>query len=337
MGKYSLDAFEVYPLVKLRPAMSNPGSSSYRLLEPGPEEGSFMLACKEQVILRLQLNTDDISDACGNICKLGRFYEGGEDLAGVVLAEAAFTGIALTQLVQACRWAFDRAVLLVEPGTELVEVCRREGIPFGLWLDLRRGILPLRRSIAQENLARNWEQYPVYLFSDRSLTEEELDAGCRWHSSGANIPALLGPRMTLRRMMFPKDLTAGGIMPLRMWWQNIGTAPLYRNAEICLELRNEQGRFPIVVDGTGFRPGVGDSTFNTTAQLPEPQGTFMLWCGLKYRSTMLKLAMEAPESEGMYAIGQVTMDDVDRPYLSTMWEEQYADGYYPLEDPEQPE
>ena len=47
--------------------------------------------------------------------------------------------------------------------------------------------------------------------------------------------------------------------------------------------------------------------------------------------------MEAQEDDGLYRVGDVTLDDASRPYLATMWEEQYADGYYPLEDPAQPE
>jgi two-component system KDP operon response regulator KdpE len=44
---------------------------------------------------------------------------------------------------------------------------------------------------------------------------------------------------------------------------------------------------------------------------------------------------EVPKKK--FHIGELALDDVLRPYLSTMWEEQYADGYYPLEDPAQPE
>ena len=85
-------------------------------------------------------------------------------------------------------------------------------------------------------------------------------------------------------------------------------------------------------------PGLGDSTMNLTAKLPEvPCGTYELWCGLKAGEKYLPLAMHAAENGGMYCVGQVTLDEMVRPYLATMWEEQYADGYYPLEDPAQPE
>ena len=47
--------------------------------------------------------------------------------------------------------------------------------------------------------------------------------------------------------------------------------------------------------------------------------------------------MDVPGTDGLYAIGTVHLDHTSRPYLRTMWQEQYADGYYPLEDPAEPE
>ena len=126
-------------------------------------------------------------------------------------------------------------------------------------------------------------------------------------------------------------------MPLRMWWQNLGTAPLYRDAKICLELYDGKERIPVQLPQLLFRPGVGDSTCNVTAMLPSVKGEFELRCGLRVDGAMLPLSMEAPEDAGMYGIGRITLDDLARPHLSTMWDDTYADGYYPLEDPAQPE
>ena len=346
MGKYSIDAFEVHPLTKLRPVMTPPEETACRMLELSqralePQNGELLTPPdigEGEVLLRLTLSEQgDIADACGFIRRMGFCYEGGKALAGVVMTEGPFSGAVLDQLVQAYAQGFENTFLLTEPGTALAGCCTRMGVRFGLWLELDRGILPLRREIARSGLARNWERLPVYIASGRELTPEEGDAAHRWHASGANVPALLGPRMTLRRLMFPRDLTAGGPMPLRMWWQNLGSAPMYRDVEICLELYDGKERFPIGVPDAMFRPGMGDSTVNTTACLPKICGTFDLRCGLRSRGKLLKLNMEAPEQEGMYTIGQVTVDDVPRPWLASMWEETYADGYYPLEDPAQPE
>ena len=346
MGKYSLDAFEVYPLVKLRPVVSEPEADAYQLLELSqselePETGDLWMPPPVEsgkVILRLKFAEHaDLADVCGFIRRMGFCYEGGKQLAGVVMTGGSFSGAEYSQLVKAYRQGFESTDLLAEPGTVLAENCMRAGVKFGLWLPLDRGILKLRRCIGQDNLARNWETCPVYIWAGREMTAEETDAARRWHASGAEVSAILGPRMTLRRLMFPRDLTSGGPMPLRMWWQNVGNAPMYRDVEICLELCGGGERYPIQIPDAGFRPGVGDSTVNRTATLPEIQGTFALRCGLRFQGKMLKLAMAAPEEDGMYTLGQVTLDGVQRPYLAAMWEETYADGYYPLEDPAQPE
>ena len=345
MGKYSIDAFEVHPLVKLRPVTTKPGTTSFQLLElhQAELEKAELLAPPaadgENVILLLHLDEkSDLSDACGFIRRMGSCYEGGKGFAAVVMAMGTFDGVAREQLVKAYAQGFAAAILLAEPGNGVAEICRRMGVPFGLWLELERGILPLRRSIGQENLARVWEKYPVYLHAGKNLTEEELDAARRWHISAADVALPYGGWMTLRRMMFPEGLTTGGLMPLRLWWQNIGTAPIYENVQLQLELRCDGNRHEIDAPCMLEHPGVGDSTMNLLAKLPEVScGTYELWVGLKAGEKSLPLAMEAQEDGGLYRVGDVTLDEESRPYLATMWEEQYADGYYPLEDPAQPE
>lgn len=346
MGKFSLDAFEAHPLTKLRPGMKAPEQSCFRLLELSqselePEPGTLLPPPETgpgQVILRLHLDgRRDIPDACGFVRRMGSCYAGGKRLAGVVMTSGGCRGTDLAQLVQAYRQGFEETWLLAEPGTELMELCQKAGVPVGLWLPVSKGILNLRRSIAGANLERTWRERPVYLYAGRTLTPQELDAAGRWHASGCDQPAPLGPRMTLRRLMFPRELNSGGVMPLRMWWQNVGTAPVYQDVRVRLMLRRGQESDPVCVPGT-LRPGMGDTTFNVTARLPDVGcGTCELWVGLEAEGRNLPLAMEAPEENGLYCLGEIRLDDVDRPYLKTMWEIQYADGYYPLEDPAQPE
>lgn len=347
MGKYSIDAFEQYPLVKIRPRVTRAAASGYRLvtlswaaletedgqlLSPGEIDGGTVI---------LQLNLDrpgDAADACGFVRRMGSLYRGGKDLAGVVLSAGNDTSVALAQLVQAYAQGFESTCLLAEPGTELMAACRKQQVKTGLWLDLNRGILNLRRAIAEGNLQKTWRDAPVYLYASEDLNGAELDAAVRWHASGVNLPAPIGPTMTLRRMMFPEGLTSGGLMPLRLWWQNIGTAPIYKTVEVVLELRSKDACYVIPVPDVLERPDLGDSTLNLTARLPEIAcGSYGLWCGLKVGQRFLPLAMDAAEVGGMYHVGDVTLDEEPRPYLATMWEEQYADGYYPLEDPAQPD
>ena len=347
MGKYSIDAFEIYPLRKIRPRVTPMTSSAYRLLtlswaELEGEKGHLLppdVIGMEKVILKLQLDRPgDTADACGFIRRMGCCYQGGRGFAGVVMSAGPCFSAELIQLAQAYAQGFESTCLLAEPGTALMAVCCAQQIKTGLWLDLNRGILNLRRAVAEGGHQKNWRAMPVYVYAGRSMTEEELDASVRWHSSGADHPAPIGPMMALRRMMFPEGLTTGGVMPLRLWWQNIGTAPIYENVQLQLELHSGDARYEIVAPGMLEHPGVGDSTMNLLAKLPEvPCGSYELWCGLKTGEKFLSLAIDAEQDDGMYRVGDVNLDEVSRPYLATMWEEQYADGYYPLEDPAQPE
>lgn len=346
MGNYSLDAFERYPLVKLRPVMTAPREQCYQLLtlrwsQLEPELGVLLSPPEPEqprVILQLELDLDrDLAQACGFVRRMGSCYAGGEKLLGVVLRGGNFRGPALEQLLQAYRQGFDATDLLAQPGTAWTALCARASVPMGLWLPLSVGILNLRRSIAQENLARNWENAPVYVFSGGTLSEQERLAACRWHASGADVMAPLGAQMTLRRMMFPRELTSGDVLPLRMWWQNLGTAPTYHDAQVKLVVKDAERQYPILVPGI-MMPRLGDSMLNTTAQLPKlPGGTYSLWVGLEVGNKLVPLMMDAPQEKGLYRIGQIRLDDVPRPHLRTMWQTQYADGYYPLEDPAQPE
>lgn len=347
MGKYSIDAFEQYPLVKIRPKVTRMAASCYQLMSLSwadleTEDGQLLSPAElggDSVILQLNLDRPgDVADACGFVRRMGSFYRGGKGLSGVVLSAGKYTSAALGQLVQAYAQGFESTVLLAEPGTELMAACRKQQIKTGLWLNLNRGILNLRRAIAEGNLQKTWRDMPVYLYASEELRVEQLDAAIRWHASGVNLAAPVGPCMTLRRMMFPEGLTSGGLLPLRLWWQNIGTAPIYKTVEVKLELRSGEACYAIPVLEALERPDLGDSTLNFTARLPKVAcGTYGLWCGLKADQRFLPLAMEATEENGMYYVGDVTLDDEPRPYLATMWEEQYADGYYPLEDPAQPD
>jgi len=346
MGKYSIDSFEPYTLMKLRPAMKAPGCGSYTLLEVSqaelePEKGVRLAppaAPEGKVLLRMTFDSAaDANDVSGFIRRMGTFYQGGKNLAGVVLTAGNCTGSGLFEMVRAYSRAFESTFLLAEPGTELMEQCLKAHVPVGLWLPLCKGILNLRLSIAKAGLERGWEERPVFVYAGRELTCEEKEAARRWHASGADVCAKLGAEMTLRRLMFPKDLTTGGVMPVRLWWQNLGTSPLYREAKNVLVLGQGEERYPICIPGSMGKPGTGDATFNANARLPKlPAGTYTLWCGLEVEGKRIPLAMDAPCKDNLYQVGEVTLDETERPYLERLWVDYYPDAYYPLEDPKEP-
>jgi len=81
-----------------------------------------------------------------------------------------------------------------------------------------------------------------------------LDQALRWHASTINIKSTsipvewksqfiefekrLGYRFALRRFEHSKEVHAGSMLPIKMWWQNLGVAPPYRDYELALEFRS---------------------------------------------------------------------------------------------------
>lgn len=341
MGKYSIDAFEQHALVKLRPQSVPMPCKNYVLisLRQSAQDTPCLPQTASPLLLQIILDAaKDLQETAAFIRHVGMQYCGGAALSGVVVDHGTFSGAALHELAAAYIQGFESTVLLSRPDSVFTSVLVQNGAAPGLWLDMSCGILPLRLAVAEHNLQRTWRDRPVYVYNDSPLNEAQLDAAVRWHACGANFPASLGPQLTLRRVMFPQGLTSGGPMPLRMWWQNIGTSPLYQPAEVRLELRCETSTARIVLDGLLSDCPVGDTMLNTTADLPQlPAGEYELWCGLFAKGQPLSVAIDAPCCDGMYPIGALNLDDNPRPYLADMWLQQYADGYYPLEDPAQPE
>lgn len=251
----------------------------------------------------------------------------------VVASGCGFPEAALPAIAKAYLQGFPGIPLLSAPDDPLMAYLPDAG----LWLEPDWGILSLRLAIARNRLERRWRQHPVYARTASPLTEEVRQALVRWHCTACNMPGPWGPQMTLRRLMFPRDLTAGAEAPFRMWWQNLGTAPLYGPAKALLFLEKNGRLFPL----TGNMPvecHLGDTTCNPLLTLPElPDGEYALLCALEFGGKRLSLSMKVPNRDGLYSIGAVHLDHIPRPYLRTMWQAQYADGYYPLEDPAAPE
>lgn len=327
MGKYSLDAFETHPLVKLRPPMAAPGDTSFTLISsPADARGNGPF------VLRPELPGGPDA-ACAALAQMACIHSGNVRPDAVVASGCGFPEAALPAIAKAYLQGFPGIPLLSAPDDPLMAYLPDAG----LWLEPDWGILPLRLAIARNRLERRWRQHPVYARTASPLTEEVRQALARWHCTACNMPGPWGPQMALRRMMFPRDLTAGAEAPFRMWWQNLGTAPLYGPAKALLFLEKNGRLFPL----TGNMPvecHLGDTTCNPLLTLPElPDGEYALLCALEFGGKRLPLSMKVPNRDGLYSIGAVHLDHIPRPYLRTMWQAQYADGYYPLEDPAAPE
>lgn len=325
MGKYSLDAFERYPLTKLRPK-TPPPDTQYT-----PIASLVCPALPDRFApgTLLRLTWSETQPDLAYLRSLSRLCPP-ERAAGIILDGAAVENpAALCRDLLSC---FPGIPFFAPPGSSL-----RPDVPCGLFLDLSQGILPLRLAVARHHLEESWREIPVCVSAAEPLTSEVQEALTRWHCSFCSAPAIVGPRLTLRRLMFPRDLTANAPAPFRMWWQNLGPAPLYTPALPRLALEY-QGRPVPLGGGEPMAVSLGDAVCNPMLTLPDlPDGEYPLLCALEVNGQKQRLCMDAARADGFYTVGTIHLDHTPRPYLQTMWLDQYADGYYPLEDPAAPE
>ena len=149
MGKYSLDAFETHPLVKLRPPMAVPGDTSFTLISSPAEargNGPF--------VLRPELPSGNVRPDA------------------VVASGCGFPEAALPAIAKAYLQGFPGIPLLSAPDDPLMAYLPDAG----LWLEPDWGILSLRLAIARNRLERRWRQHPVYARTASPLTEEVRQA-----------------------------------------------------------------------------------------------------------------------------------------------------------------
>lgn len=272
---------------------------------------------------------------------LGARTNGGAAFAGVLLDRDGLMGEALRNVVRACRDAFDRTALVTRASDwTLVDMLRREGIPFGLLLEAKEGILIIRQSLAIPGLQRVWEKAPVFLDAreTKENPEELLRCAAFWHVLASDLPGIKPGRLTLRRLTYPQKVTGGGALPLRFWWQVVGDSPLYETTKIRLLLKAGDNQWEIpLTDERSLRP-MGDHTHHEIATLPPlPAGDYEVWCGaFAGDNSPLPLSMREPCVGGFFKAGEITVDDEPRPELLHAWDGFEPEGYYPLEDPKLP-
>jgi hypothetical protein len=153
-----------------------------------------------------------------------------------------------------------------------------------------------------------------------------FDQALRWHASTINIkstaippewrPAFdefqkkIGYRFSLRRFEHPKQVRAGSMIPISMWWFNAGVAPVYRDYKLVTELRSGEHsqRIPIPAEVRKWLPG--DSLYEGTifVDYSLPPGVYKVRVGLLDPRTGLPaiaLAMEGRQPDGWYEVSEV--------------------------------
>lgn len=364
MGRYSLENFERYRAVKLRPARRFTderrlcfGTCRLHMLawhQMEPRRGDFVLeglAPAPEGARRAVLVLDDTPPdwargmACAGFAALvrrvGKALDGSGLTAVLVRADQA-GAFEREALLDAYADAFVATPLLLPLHAQAqIAYYRRRGTPFGVLVDARQPVLDLCEGFARLGLQRVWETSPVLIAHAQAAPDARAlaDQARRWHALAADAPLGLGWSLELRRLTYPQQLSAGGAMPLRFWWANTGSAALYDRLEVRLRLTGGGHQAQLHVQDALQNWLPGDIVHNQIIRLPEelPPGDYRLEVGMfDGRGLALPLNLDTPVRDGWYEVGLAVLDAISRPELYTIWNDYYPDGYYPLEDPKQP-
>jgi len=155
-----------------------------------------------------------------------------------------------------------------------------------------------------------------------------IEQGLRWHVSTANIKSApipaewrakfddfqreMGYRFVLRRLEYSKNVPAGTMMPVHMWWLNAGVAPVYGDYDLVIQLRSEKNStmIAIPVDVRKWLPGdaVYDGTVFIPAELePGPYDVRIAMLDPRTKKPAIRFANEGRLEDGWYAMGSLNV------------------------------
>ena len=156
-----------------------------------------------------------------------------------------------------------------------------------------------------------------------------LEQALRWHASTINIKSTaipqewkaqftefqkqLGYRFVLRRLEHPSQVQAGSPMAVKMWWQNGGVAPPYRDFQLAIELRalsaaTASARSVLQCDLRKWLPGDAIWEGDVPVDAALPAGRYQVRIAIvDSRPTQppIQLAIAGRQPDGWYALSEI--------------------------------
>ncbi len=193
------------------------------------------------------------------------------------------------------------------------------------------------QQIVRTSIQDVWQRSPVSLetcytvagWKERGYDVDYIiEQGLRWHVSTANIKSApipaewrakfadfqkeMGYRFILRRLEYSKNVPAGTMMPVHMWWLNAGVAPVYADYDVVIQLHSEKNStmIPIPVDVRKWLPGdaVYDGTVFVPAELePGPYHVRIAMLDPRTKKPAIRFANEGRLEDGWYAMGSLNV------------------------------
>lgn len=360
MGQYSLDNYEVYKTYKVRPkplhhALDNIGRGQVHFViftwsELEPVRGDYhldklndVLSNTMNALLILEPQAPAWISEHKEECFARLVRRIGSNIGNLI----QLMGVMITSVNQTKKeWnayieAFNHIPIIADiHNSELIQYLQAQDVDFGLFVSCNEeNWMDRCESFARHHLQSTWERKPVILqVEEESCGIHVAREAFRWHAGLSNRSMDLGYRIELRRLTYPKSVTSQGMLPLRFWYVNSGTAPCYQDFGMKIRLQREDKTFilPIQINSKKWLPG--DITHNELVKLPElDNGVYSLSIGLFFHDdTPIKLSIEGDCEDGFYTMGHIDVDEVNRDEFHHIWDGYYPEGYYPLEDPKEP-
>ncbi len=193
------------------------------------------------------------------------------------------------------------------------------------------------QQIVRTGIQDVWQRSPVSLetcytvpgWKERGYDVDYIIAqGLRWHVSTVNIKSSpipaewkdkfdefqkkIGYRFILRRLEYSKNVPAGTMMPVHMWWLNGGIAPIYSEYDLVMELHSPQKstRIRMPVDVRKWLPG--DAVYDGSVYIPADlaEGNYDVRIAMLDPRTgvpAIRFANEGRQADGWYAMGALTV------------------------------
>ena len=340
MGKYSIENYEKYKMIKCRPEedrtpVPGAGFCSFTTMDISPDEQPEL---KGKTLLRVHVRPEGDPEASeAGVRLLAARFSRAPDVLGVTpAADGPSSGHFWEIMAEAFRPK--RFFAPVTDG-KMLRFALGRGFLGGLLAEVGENPLDTCEAFAVHEAQRLFEQVPVLV---RFLDPDRADGryALQWHANAVEgVQELAGPRIALRRLNYPQMLTSGGFAPMQFWWTNRGPSPLYDRTEVKIRfvLGSRTVAEVLPGDNSEIIP-LGDHIFNRILHLPElPEGEYRLEFGLFLEDgTPVRLANTNPTRDGYYNGDVILIDRIPRPEFETIWETYRPDGYYPLEDPPLP-
>ena len=195
------------------------------------------------------------------------------------------------------------------------------------------------REIIKMGLADAWKKTPItyeicWTFThwleqfkwDKEIVSHIFDEALKWHISSFNAKSSpvpdewkplvdkwlnkMGYRFVVRQFNYPSFVYRQGQLSFTSLWENVGVAPIYKDYQLVVRLRNAQKTITLPVNANIREWLPGDIVCDDKLYIPydTPLGKYQLEIAIVAPASYeprVKLAIEGKTSDGWYSMGEI--------------------------------